>query len=119
MDIIQWIFMILIAFFVFNRFIPKKGITNITVREVKDKFQDKSVHFIDVRTPGEYKANHRKPFKNIPLSNLTRPADKFEKDKEDVVICKSGTRSAKTANMLKKQGLENVYNVKGGMNAWY
>ncbi|MBU5466255.1 rhodanese-like domain-containing protein [Virgibacillus sp. MSJ-26] len=119
MDIIQWIFIILIALFVINRFIPKKGITNITVQEAKDKFKDKSVQFIDVRTPGEYKANHRKPFKNIPLSNLPSQVDKLEKDKEVVVICQSGMRSAKAANMLKKQGFENIYNVKGGMSAWY
>lgn len=119
MDIIQWIFIILIALFVFNRFIPKKGITNISVQEAKDKFKDKSIQFIDVRTPGEYKANHRKPFKNIPLSNLPSQVGKLEKDKEVVVICQSGMRSAKAANMLKKQGFENIYNVKGGMNAWY
>lgn len=119
MDIIQWIFIILIALFVINRFIPKKGITNITVQEAKDKIKDKSVQFIDVRTPGEYKANHRKPFKNIPLSNLPSQVDKLEKHKEVVVICQSGMRSAKAANILKKQGFENIYNVKGGMSAWY
>lgn len=118
MDIIRWILIILIALFVINRFIPKKGITNVTVQEAKVKFKDKSVQFIDVRTPGEFKANNHKPFKNIPLSNLLNKVEKLERDNE-VVICQSGMRSAKAANILKKQGFKRIYNVKGGINAWY
>ncbi|MEH7223656.1 rhodanese-like domain-containing protein [Bacillus sp. JJ1566] len=119
MDMIQWIIIILLALFVFRRFIPTKGITNITVQEAKDKFKDKSVQFIDVRTPGEYKANHRPPFKNMPLSNLRSTVDQLNKNKEIVVICQSGMRSANAAKLLKKQGFEKIYNVKGGMSAWY
>ena len=119
MDIIQWIIIIFIALFVINRFLPIKGITNISVEEVKNKFKDNNVQFIDVRTPGEYKGNHRPPFKNIPLSNLSGKLDKLDQDKEIVVICQSGMRSAKAAKFLKKQGFEKIYNVKGGMSSWY
>lgn len=119
MDIIQWIIIILIIAFLASRFMPVKGIMNINVQEVKNKFKDNNVQFIDVRTPGEYKANHRKPFKNIPLSNLASNADKLDKEKEVVVICQSGMRSAKAAKMLKRQGFEKIYNVKGGMGAWF
>lgn len=119
MDIIQWILIIVIVLFLVNRFMPKKGITNITVQEAKEKISDNSVQFIDVRTPGEYQANHSKPFKNIPLSNLPSQINKLEKDKEVVVICQSGMRSAQAANMLKKEGFEHIYNVRGGMGAWH
>lgn len=119
MDIIQWVLILIIVLFILNRFIPRKGITNITVQEAKAKFKEKDVQFIDVRTPGEYKANHRKPFKNIPLSNLLSQVDQLQKEKEIVVICQSGMRSAKAASMLRKQGFETIYNVKGGMSAWY
>jgi rhodanese-related sulfurtransferase len=118
MDIIQWIILILIIAFFVSRFMPVKGIENITVQEAKDKFKETSVQFIDVRTPGEYKANHRKPFKNIPLSNLASKVDTLDKEKEVVVICQSGMRSAKAAKMLKKQGFQKISNVKGGMSAW-
>ncbi|MFS0672601.1 MULTISPECIES: rhodanese-like domain-containing protein [Ornithinibacillus] len=118
MGIMEWILLILIIAFLVNRFMPIKGITNISVQEVKDKFKENNVQFIDVRTPGEYKANHRKPFKNIPLSNLSGKMDKLDKQKEIVVICQSGMRSTKAAKMLKKQGFETIYNVKGGMSAW-
>lgn len=118
MGITEWILLIIVIAFIINRFKPTKGITNISVHEAKDKFKDNNVQFIDVRTPGEYKANHRKPFQNIPLSNLDSKMGKLDKQKEVVVICQSGMRSAKAAKMLKKHGFENIYNVKGGMGAW-
>jgi len=119
MDIVLQILLIgLIIWFAARKILPSKGITNLTVREAKDKLKDKNVQFIDVRTPQEYKANHRKPFKNIPLSNLRSHAGKLDKDREVVVICQSGMRSMQAAKLLKKQGFENVYNVKGGMNSW-
>ncbi|WP_156288868.1 rhodanese-like domain-containing protein [Oceanobacillus salinisoli] len=118
MGIIEWILIILIIGFLVNRFMPVKGISNISVQEAKNKFKENNVQFIDVRTVGEYKANHRKPFKNIPLSNLASKIDTLDKDKEAVVICQSGMRSAKAAKILKKNGFQNIYNVKGGMSTW-
>jgi rhodanese-related sulfurtransferase len=119
MDIIQWIFIILIAGFFISRFIPVKGIKNISVQEAKIKCKDKLVQCVDVRTPSEYKANHQKSFQNIPLSSLSSKIDTLDKEKDIVVICQSGMRSAKAAKILKKHGFQKIYNVKGGMNAWY
>ncbi|WP_106497991.1 rhodanese-like domain-containing protein [Lentibacillus sp. Marseille-P4043] len=118
MGIIQWVIIIIIAAFLVKQFLPIKGVSQVTVPEAKDKFQDKHVQFIDVRTPGEYKAKHRKPFKNIPLSELANRSKELDKNKEVVVICQSGMRSMKAAKILKKQGFEKVTNVKGGMGAW-
>lgn len=118
MDILQWIIMIIAVVFVVKFFLPLKGISNITAKEAKDKFKEKDVQFIDVRTPAEYKGNHQKEFKNIPLSNLAGRTNELDKNKEVVVICQSGMRSAKAAKILKKQGFEKVTNVKGGMTAW-
>lgn len=118
MSIFEWILIIVIVLFLASRFMPVKGVTNVTVEEVKSKLKDKTSQFIDVRTPGEYNANHRKPFKNIPLSDLSKEAAGLDKEKEVIVICQSGMRSAKAAKMLKKLGFEKIYNVKGGMGAW-
>src|SRR5690606_25309857 len=118
MNMIEWILLIIVIAFFVNKFMPVKGITNISVQEAKNKFKDNNVQFIDVRTPGEYKANHRKPFKNIPLSNLPSKIDKLDKEKEVVVICQSGMRSARAAKLLKQHGFQKIYNVKGGMSAW-
>lgn len=118
MDILQWTLLIIVVGFIVKFIIPTKGVTQLTTLEAKNKFKQKGVQFIDVRTPGEYKANHQKKFKNIPLANLATRAKVLDKDREVVLICQSGMRSAKAAKILKKQGFEKVMNVKGGMNAW-
>jgi len=118
MGMLEWILLMILFVFFIKPFMPVKGITNLSVQETKDKLKDRQVQFVDVRTPGEYKANHQKPFKNIPLSNLPNKIDALDKDKDIVIICQSGMRSAKAAKLLKKQGFQKLYNVKGGMNAW-
>ena len=118
MDSITWILIAAIIVLVTGRFMPAKGINNISVQEAKDKFNNKDVHFIDVRTPGEYKANHRKPFRNIPLQSLSGKVDKLDKDKEVVVICQSGMRSTRASKMLRKLGFKKISNVRGGMSSW-
>lgn len=119
MGIFEWILIALIVLILASRFIPVKGVTNITVEQAKQKINEKNVQCIDVRTPGEYRAHHRPQFKNIPLHELPNKMNKLDKEKDVVVICQSGMRSTRAAKLLKKHGFKNIYNVKGGMNAWF
>lgn len=118
MDSITWILIAAIIVLAASRFMPAKDINNISVQEAKDKFNSKGIQFIDVRTPGEYQANHRKPFRNIPLQSLSGEADTLDKDKEVVVICQSGMRSMRASKMLRKMGFKKISNVRGGMSSW-
>ncbi|ARI75781.1 rhodanese-like domain-containing protein [Halobacillus mangrovi] len=117
-SLIQWIIIIGIAIFVAKRFMPAKGVESITSQEAQKLMKEKNVQFIDVRTPGEFRANHRKPFKNIPLSDLVRRSDEINREDRVVLVCQSGMRSTKAAKLLRKQGFKNLYNVKGGMGTW-
>jgi rhodanese-related sulfurtransferase len=111
--------MAFIILFMVYRFMPTKGVRNISTAELKNELKDKNIFFIDVRTPGEYKGNHIREFKNIPLNLLAQKAEKeLSKDKEVIVICQSGMRSGQASKILKKLGYTKVTNVKGGMNAW-
>ncbi|MFQ3543943.1 rhodanese-like domain-containing protein [Halobacillus rhizosphaerae] len=115
---IQWVIIIGVAWFVFSRLLPAKGISNISTQEAKNRLKEKQVQFIDVRTPQEYRSNHQKPFKNIPLAELSTRTSELDKNKEVLVICQSGMRSMKASKTLKKQGFEKVTNIKGGMSTW-
>ena len=95
-----------------------KGIRTITTKELREAIKDKNKQFIDVRTPGEYKGNHIREFKNIPLNQLSQKLNLLTKDKEVIVICQSGMRSAKASKILKQNGFDKVTNVRGGMSAW-
>ncbi|MEW4279871.1 rhodanese-like domain-containing protein [Priestia aryabhattai] len=108
----------LVLWFLVRRFVPAKGIKQITTMELKSELKKKEKQFVDVRTPHEYRTKHIKGFKNIPLSELPKQANQLSKEKEVLVICQSGMRSMKASKMLKKQGFTSVTNIKGGMSTW-
>lgn len=109
----------LFLLFIIQRIVPTKGVRHITTADLKEEIKNKDKQFVDVRTPGEFKGNHIRGFKNIPLHQLSQKADKeLSKEKEVIVICQSGMRSQKASKMLKKLGYTKVTNVKGGMSAW-
>jgi rhodanese-related sulfurtransferase len=115
---INVILIVFAVWFLAQRMMPTKGVRNISTQELKSELNDRNKQFIDVRTPAEFKGNHIKEFKNIPLHLLTQKATELVKDKEVIVICQSGMRSNKATKTLKKLGFSNVTNVKGGMSAW-
>lgn len=117
-NLMKWIIVLLIVGFFVWRMMPTKGVGSISTDELKGMLKDKSKQFLDVRTAGEYNGRHIKQFKNIPLNTLNSQLGNFDKSKEVIVICQSGMRSAKAANILKRSGYEKVTNVKGGMAAW-
>ncbi|MGE7864166.1 rhodanese-like domain-containing protein [Bacillus mobilis] len=114
--ILSTLFIVLAAAFVISRFLPVKGVQNISGKELKSIAGKKGKQFIDVRTVGEYRGNHMKEFQNIPLNELASKANQLDKNKEVIVICQSGMRSKQAAKVLKKLGFQHVINVSGGMN---
>ncbi|MDR4938779.1 rhodanese-like domain-containing protein [Rossellomorea marisflavi] len=118
MQIILYALLAIVLVLILSRLMPVKGIRMISTEELKRELKNKNKQFIDVRTPGEYKGNHIRGFKNIPLQQLPKQIATLSKDKEVVVICQSGMRSMNAAKLLRKSGFHSVTNVKGGMNAW-
>ncbi|NYF23240.1 rhodanese-like domain-containing protein [Sporosarcina sp. JAI121] len=114
----KWIFILLIVGFFSWRMFPAKGLRSISTEELFGMLENKSIQFIDVRTPGEYKGRHIKEFKNIPLNTLKSRMISLDKSKETVVICQSGMRSSQAARILKKASFTDVSNVTGGMGMW-
>ena len=91
----------------------------ITVQELKTKIDNKEqFQLIDVREENE------RQFTNIggdhiSMGSVMQSLDKIQKDKDVVIYCRSGSRSAQIVNFLEmNQGFENLYNLKGGILAW-
>lgn len=76
---------------------------------------------IDVREPDELAelAYDVKEIKNIPLGELETRIGEVPKDKQVIVVCRSGGRSSNAYELLKSKGFENIANMEGGMNAWH
>ena len=90
----------------------------ITVKELK-KLKDAGADFqlIDVREDHELEycqigAEH------IPMGEISNNLYKISKDKQVIIHCKMGGRSAAICNLLDNAGFNNVYNLKGGIFAW-
>jgi sulfur-carrier protein adenylyltransferase/sulfurtransferase len=89
------------------------------VRELKRKIDAKENFFLlDVREPNEYQIGKIPGSTLIPLGEIPQRFQELPRDKEIIVHCKTGGRSAKAAEFLRKQGFKNVKNLKGGILDW-
>ena len=75
---------------------------------------------IDVRENDEWNAGHIDNAIHIPLNDIQNRLKELAKYQNQPVItqCRSGTRSARAADILAKSGFINVHNMDGGLNAW-
>ena len=118
MDVLSIILLLVVGYLAYKMFAPTKGVKQVSTTELKPLLNDRKRFYLDVRTPVEFKGNHIKGFKNIPLQTLNSQLNQIPKDKEVLVICQSGMRSKQAVKVLKKAGYSNVTEVRGGMNAW-
>lgn len=73
---------------------------------------------IDVREPDEYQVAHIEGSQLIPLKTLPEHLEILPKDREILIHCKAGGRSAKAVQLLLDHGFVRVKNVAGGIDAW-
>ena len=86
--------------------------------EVKEKLTNNpKVQFVDVREKEEFESYNIGAL-NLPLSKLDQLLDQLEKSNPVIVHCKSGQRSIKAIDILKKNSFKEVYNMKGGIMNW-
>ena len=78
----------------------------------KNKFQ-----LIDVRTNDEFNINRLTKAINIDFydSIFLRRFEKFNKEDNILLYCRSGRRSLLGAEILVKNGYKNIYDLKGGV----
>jgi adenylyltransferase/sulfurtransferase len=92
--------------------------TEITVEQLKERFdQGDRPEVIDVREPHEYEIVNIGS-RLIPLRKLPQQVHELDPGKEVVVLCKTGVRSAKAVEFLRKRGYDKAKNLVGGIEAW-
>ena len=88
----------------------------ITVQELSDQLDQ--FQLVDVREAHELEISKLENVIHIPLGELESRLDEIDSNKPTVVICRSGGRSAKGAEILTDNGVDEAYNLVGGMNKW-
>lgn len=95
---------------------PMPG-TEITAVQAYEKYQA-GAFFLDVRTEAEYAQAHIARSVLIPLDELQARLDEVPRDRDVVVICRSGARSKEGAAILRQAGYGRVSCLTGGLLAW-
>jgi rhodanese-related sulfurtransferase len=93
------------------------GLTNIEPTEAV-KLINADATVIDIRSAEAFARGHIVNAKNIPASELDVNLDKIKKFKSVIAVCDAGFSSHQAVNTLRKAGLESVYGLRGGINAW-
>lgn len=73
---------------------------------------------LDVREPQEFAAGHLPGAVNLPQAELASRLDEVPRDRQIITICAHGSRSMRSAQFLKQQGIPNVLSLAGGTEDW-
>ncbi len=95
------------------------GSSKVTPAEAVRLINREKAVLIDVSEPAEYAAAHASGSRSVPLAQIDASTD-LPKNKALplVVVCPTGSRSARAVASLKKAGFENAQALAGGLAAW-
>ncbi|WP_243386360.1 rhodanese-like domain-containing protein [Bacillus kexueae] len=115
----EWILIILGAIIVYSiiSYIYQRNIMK-TLTEEEFKAGYRKAQLIDVREPNEYEGGHILGARNIPLSQLRQRYQEIRPDKPVYLYCQNTVRSGRAAQMLKRKGYKELYNLQGGFKKW-
>jgi adenylyltransferase/sulfurtransferase len=93
-------------------------ITAVELKELIDA--DKPIALIDVREPAEWEIVRIPGATLIPKDQILRgdALASLPNDRQIVMYCKSGVRSAETLAAVKRAGFSDAVHVQGGVTAW-
>ena len=98
----------------------EEDVPEMTVQEYKQRLDEGTAPFLlDVRKPYEYEiANLGAPL--IPVDELENRLEELAsyREREIVVHCRSGVRSARAVRIMRGAGFSDVKNLTGGILAW-
>ncbi len=73
---------------------------------------------LDVRTEREWRDHRIEGSLNVPLGRLLQRLDEVPRDRQLVVHCATGYRSAIAASLLRRHGFVAIADLVGGIGAW-
>jgi rhodanese-related sulfurtransferase len=73
---------------------------------------------VDVREPDELRAARVEGAVHLPISVFPQRCTELPQDRQILVICATGNRSAAVTAFLLRNGWPDVHNVEGGITAW-
>ena len=91
----------------------------ITAEECKEIIANEEMQLIDVRENWEYEIFHVAST-HIPMHTVPSELISLDKEKQYLIICKTGRRAEAVANLLESEyGFKQISVLEGGITAWF
>lgn len=87
-------------------------VSTVSRAEVKEMVISPETTLVDVRIPEEFSEKTAEGAVNIPLAKIEDNLYFFRKQKQIVIFCNSGKQAAQAVEILKKNGIQSVYDAK-------
>ena len=89
-----------------------------TLTEEEFRTGYRKAQLVDIREPNEFENGHILGARNIPLSQFRMRIKEFRPDQPVYIYCQSGMRTGRAAQMLRRHGVQEIYDLKGGFKMW-
>lgn len=99
-----------------NVFYQRRIMKTLTEEEFRSGYR--KAQLVDIREPNEFENGHILGARNIPLSQFRMRIKEFRTDQPVYIYCQSGMRTGRAAQLLRKHGVKEIHDLKGGFKAW-
>ena len=107
---------VLILFFISN---SKKGGTKISCQSLISLSNQDQALIVDLRSSEAFNSGHITASINIPVNDVSRRSNEIiNSTKSVVLVCETGSSSTNAGETLKKEGLKDIFILRGGINGW-
>ena len=107
---------VLILFFISN---SKKGGTKISCQSLISLSNQDQALIVDLRSSEAFNSGHITASINIPVNDVSRRSNEIiNSTKSVVLVCETGSSSTSAGETLKKEGLKDIFILRGGINEW-
>jgi rhodanese-related sulfurtransferase len=97
----------------------KHSVPEMTAAEAAARREtDPNIVLLDVREHDEVALARIDGAQHIPMGDIPGRLQHLDPERTLIVFCHKGARSYRVAAWLRQQGLENVFNMAGGIDAW-
>ena len=94
-------------------------IKEIESTELKNRLEaGEDIVLLDIRSDAEVRQGVLPKAEHLPMHLIPLKMQDLPKDKDVVLYCRSGARSYHACAFLAQQGIDNAYNLRGGIIDW-
>ncbi len=95
------------------------SVNEITALALNNRLNSgEKIFLLDVRNPEEYILCNLPGSNLMPLPELPKHLEDFDRSMDIVVYCKSGARSRRAIHLLREAGFQKLTNLTGGILGW-